>query len=457
MIDVNEQTHWSTLIGLMTEEPSVASRVRHALSDPEGYFADHEADLAARGIDSPDEVRTTIVLVDALASVGELAYLDWKSPVDDVVGLVMKLPRITSAGIDLGGLVAADEEADVETVVGHANSLLSEADVAIVVVDEGSDAYPLIAVSTDAVERLTESAAGVGVDVRAPLADRAVVDELLSNAAPKPDELPAGTITEAQRDRRVDGDQLLNRGKSADKAVKFYERRLPDAVRAGASRLSRVGTAVPVELAARLSAGYASGQKLHVLAKQVTKAAATYAWTMETASPMAVASTTDTLSIVDDDWAMYLTFEGNSELVLATVDLLSWAVALNDRDAVRDITSAAPVVAARHPVIGHLARLAGFDADLGGELPNSGFWEAWLAVIDADEDDRVTALGERVRTWPSSTWRHWIVPPTDPTYSGRFCFDVAPLVVCLGIDDSAARELPDYPKDLVDFARKRRS
>ncbi|MFX4272534.1 DUF6630 family protein [Propionibacteriaceae bacterium Y1685] len=454
---MDEQSHWQSLAGLISENPAVASRVKHSRTDPQGHFAEHEAELAERGMDSADQVRTIVVLIDALASVGEVAYLDWNSPVDDVIGLVGQLPRVAAAGTDLQSLIAADEEADVETVVGHVNSLLSDAGARVVIVDEGSDAHPLVAVATDAAQRLTEIASDLDVEVRAPIADQAIVDELLRKAALGPDERADRTITEAQRDRRVDADQLLDRRRSADKAIKFYERGLPDGVKSGSSRLSRVGTAMPVELAARLKAGYASGQNLHALAKQVSKAARAYAWTMETAAPMARTPVAAMTSAVDADWAMYLTFEGNSELVLATVDLLSWAVALDDRDAVHEIITAAPVVAARHPVIGHLASLSGFDADVSGELPDSGSWEAWLAVINAEADDRSTALAERVRTWPATTWRHWIVPPTDSRYAGRFCFDVAPLVACLDIEDSGARELPDYPKDLVDFARKSRS
>lgn len=97
--------------------------------------------------------------------------------------------------MDLEILLDADEGADVESVVGHVNALLTDAGVTVVILDEEPDAFPLVAVASDTVGRVIEIAGGLGVDVRAPVADRAQVTRLLSSGVPddEPEETPATT------------------------------------------------------------------------------------------------------------------------------------------------------------------------------------------------------------------------------------------------------------------------
>lgn len=172
---------WVSLAEIISDDDSVKSTARQFVTDPSAYYTAHEDDLSQRGIDDADEVTGVIVIIDALDAVNEVAYLDWKSPADEVVGLLQRLPRIAASGVDLQVLVdpGYDAEADVETVVRWVNGLLAPTDVTVAILDEDSDAYPLIAVPTGKVVALTETAQHLGAEVRVLRASASEVAELL--------------------------------------------------------------------------------------------------------------------------------------------------------------------------------------------------------------------------------------------------------------------------------------
>lgn len=178
------ESSWTDLVRLITDEPSAHAAVNRYSADPDAYFADHEDDLAQRGIEDPDDVTGPVVIIDALDKVDEVAYLDWKSPVDEVVGLLDRIERIKDAGVDLEVLVdpGYSQEADVETVVGWVNALLGDSEVTVAILDEDSDAYPLIAVPTPTVESIVETAKRLGAEVLVPRADRADVTQMLAKS-----------------------------------------------------------------------------------------------------------------------------------------------------------------------------------------------------------------------------------------------------------------------------------
>lgn len=154
---------WNRLTDLVTADPRVAPFVRRAVEDPEGYLADHEEALAERGIEEADEVSPLIALIDALLETGELAYLDWKAETAEVTAHIAALPRVRATGIDLGAVVDAEL---LEDAVRAVNGLLAPASLEIVMLDEDSDAYPLVAVPADATEAVTEAAQAVDVEVQ---------------------------------------------------------------------------------------------------------------------------------------------------------------------------------------------------------------------------------------------------------------------------------------------------
>lgn len=148
---------WTRLTHLVTDDPRVLPPVELAVTDPGAYLARHEDDLYERGIEEPDEVTAVVALIDALLAVEEVAYLDWKAEVEETRAQLARLPRVRAAGVALDSLVGRPQEA-----AAAANRLLEPAGVAIVGLDEDSDAYALVAVPTHRVTTLVSAGAAVG-------------------------------------------------------------------------------------------------------------------------------------------------------------------------------------------------------------------------------------------------------------------------------------------------------
>jgi len=158
---------WGELARLLSDDPRVAAAVTHAIDDPAGYFREHEEALLDRGIDEPGRVSGVIALVDALCSAGEAASVDSRTGADGAVVAIAGLPRVHAADdVDLEEVALVDGGA--EAVVSAANRLIEPAGVAIVVIDEGSDALPLVSVPADRVPTLQRVAGRVDVVIRMP-------------------------------------------------------------------------------------------------------------------------------------------------------------------------------------------------------------------------------------------------------------------------------------------------
>ena len=163
----DEEESWCTWTELVTDNAGARSAVRQSVDDPQGYFTEHEDELAGgRGIEDAEELEGVIPVVEALQDAGELAYLDWEEPADEVVGKLAGLPRVAQSGVDLAPLT--DSEDSVEQVAAQANELLRPAGVVIVVLDEDSDAFPLVAVPVDRADQVVALGQRLGSDVRVP-------------------------------------------------------------------------------------------------------------------------------------------------------------------------------------------------------------------------------------------------------------------------------------------------
>ncbi len=148
---------WTRLTHLVTDDPRVLPQVLSAVSDPAGYLAVHRDALDERGIEEADEVTAVVALVDALLEIGEVAYVDWKEAAHEVRAQLAALPRVRAVGGALDSLEGRPHE-----VAAAANALLAPAGVAIVGLDEDSDAYPLLAVPAHRVSTLVSAGAAVG-------------------------------------------------------------------------------------------------------------------------------------------------------------------------------------------------------------------------------------------------------------------------------------------------------
>ncbi|OYO01100.1 hypothetical protein B0O41_2975 [Propionibacteriaceae bacterium ES.041] len=160
------EANWCTFTALITDNAEARAAVQQSADDPQGYFDAREEDLADRGIEDVEELTGVIPVVDALERAGELAYLDWKEPADEVVGKLARLPRVAGSGVDIP--VLADSDGEVEQVTAQVNELLRPSGVVVAVLDEDSDAFPLVAVAADRADQVVELGQQLGSDVRVP-------------------------------------------------------------------------------------------------------------------------------------------------------------------------------------------------------------------------------------------------------------------------------------------------
>lgn len=158
---------WDRFAALLTDDPRVAPQVRLALTDPAAYLAEQRKVLFHRGIDRPENVSGVIALVDALGAAGDLAYLDWKGPAEEIADEVGALPAVRATGIVIDG-VPDHAEYLTDPVVAAINRLLAPAGVVVLTVEEESDGCPLVAVPVDRRSALVAAGAAVGVRVREP-------------------------------------------------------------------------------------------------------------------------------------------------------------------------------------------------------------------------------------------------------------------------------------------------
>lgn len=154
---------WTRLTALVTDDPRVLPEVLAAVTDPAGYLRTHRDTLSYRGIRQADDVEGIIALVDALEAIGEVAYVDWNEPADEVRALLARLSRVRATGLTLVG--GPDE--DPEQVATGADLVLAPAGIRIVQLDEGSDAYPLVALPAAAVREALAVGAELGDVLRA--------------------------------------------------------------------------------------------------------------------------------------------------------------------------------------------------------------------------------------------------------------------------------------------------
>jgi len=135
---------WSRLSELLDDSADVAAAVAQAADDP--------------GVDP------WAVLIDALDGAGALAYLDWKDSGQQVAAALALLPRIADAGLDLGEVAAAEEDAP--AAVAAVNRALDAYGITVVHLDEDSDAYPLVAVASGDADRVAALAQSLGRTAR---------------------------------------------------------------------------------------------------------------------------------------------------------------------------------------------------------------------------------------------------------------------------------------------------
>lgn len=160
---MNDTPTWQTLLSLLSDDSETQEAVVRGIGDLDAYFSEYEDDLFERGIEEVDDLEDVIVLVDTLMRSGELAYFDWKSGGEDIASGLAEVPRLRTAGIDLAEISEVEGLSD--AVMAAVNQLLAPAGLTAVMIDEGSDAVPIVVVSAGDVPTIQKLAEQLELDV----------------------------------------------------------------------------------------------------------------------------------------------------------------------------------------------------------------------------------------------------------------------------------------------------
>lgn len=440
---------WKALTEQLTDDEQARASVSLALDAPARYFSEHRQALRDRGIEEADGLRPVIALVDALEGAGELAYLDWKSNPGTVVEELAGLPRLQRADVDLDPLL--DLEGDLELALAHVNRLLKPADLAVIVIDEDSDAYPLVVIGRDRLSRVTDLAAEADAVVRIPEpAQHPIAEPAAEPIAESPAVGSSGPGESELRDPRQTVDHYRERlvARDIDAEIEVARNGMAMAVEHDMPELSASMISAHRALGQALSIRYALGTPVDDLVADVRRIGAVWA---------------ELDGVVGDRWQEpawtddRVSWRRNAESPINAVQAVSWAVSLNLPEVVEQVVNTYDVAEARLPIIGHLAAMVGVEAPTDGPASHAKLWQPWVDVVTADESERQAAFEAFVTGYPKGLRAvRRKVPTTDNGYPGQFAFEAAPLAIYFDLDDGPLRALPDYPADLVDYGRSLR-
>lgn len=140
------------------------------------YFKTHEDELLQRGIESPDELPSTIALVDSLNVANKIVYADYKEHAGDVLEQLNSLANgklaLSNAYATLASHIA--EKGKHATIANYLDAsdaaylfqCVTEAGYKLVMIDEDSDAYPLALVQLGQFEVVKKLATTAGVKIK---------------------------------------------------------------------------------------------------------------------------------------------------------------------------------------------------------------------------------------------------------------------------------------------------
>lgn len=155
---------WARLCDLLDEDPELSVVVLQAVTDPSGYFVDHEQRLVDRGIESADDIDPWLVMIDGLDDSGALAYLDGTDSGLELSDALAGVPRIFRAGVDTEPI--ADVDGPLERAIVRADEILAPHGLRLLFVAEDSDACPLVAVPSESVSEIIAIAERLGYEAR---------------------------------------------------------------------------------------------------------------------------------------------------------------------------------------------------------------------------------------------------------------------------------------------------
>ena len=170
---MTDYTAWERLCTLIDDDPEIWPSVQQAL---EGDSRDEDEDIDKGKVQSGDDRDESGVeeddgadeawgaLIDALDDCGALAYLHADDTAMELADALAGVPRIVRLGLDTDEI--GDVDGDVPTASAAADALLAPAGLALVFLEEDSDAYPLVVVPRESVAEIVDTAEALGFVAR---------------------------------------------------------------------------------------------------------------------------------------------------------------------------------------------------------------------------------------------------------------------------------------------------
>lgn len=169
---MTDYTAWERLCTLIDDDPEIWPSVQQALQgetdgeseDEDGGGGDQE-DTDESGVEEDDGAgEAWAALIDALDDCGALAYLHTDDTAMELADALAGVPRVVHLGLDTDEV--GDIDGDVPTASAAADALLAPSGLALVFLEEDSDAYPLVVVPRESVTEIVDTAAALGFVAR---------------------------------------------------------------------------------------------------------------------------------------------------------------------------------------------------------------------------------------------------------------------------------------------------
>lgn len=145
---------------------------------------------------------------------------------------------------------------------------------------------------------------------------------------------------------------------------------------------------------------------------------------------------------------------GDRRLLLATIELVVVATSLGRADIATAVLTHPAVVAVPCRVLDALAVIHGIERPVSETEVLAGSYDPWLKVGNAAPERRQAQFEDFVRGWRTHGEEVRSLAFVDEFFTGSWAFEAVVLARVFGLDDSAVREVPEYPVDLADFARE---
>ncbi|PPF38661.1 hypothetical protein [Pseudoclavibacter sp. AY1H1] len=169
---MTDYTAWQRLCTLIDDDPEIWPSVQQALEgdsrdedEDQGEDQSGDDDRDESGVEEDDGADEAWgALIDALDDCGALAYLHAEDTGMELADALAGVPRIVRLGLDTDEV--GDVDGDVPTAAAAADALLAPVGLALVFLEEDSDAHPLVVVPRESVTEIVDTAAALGFVAR---------------------------------------------------------------------------------------------------------------------------------------------------------------------------------------------------------------------------------------------------------------------------------------------------